>query len=41
MAGEAVGVLKNTTANHEAVYLWVLSVEFESMSFIADVAVDD
>ena len=41
MVGEAIGVLKNATSDHETVDFGIFFVEFERMGAVHDIAVDD
>ncbi len=41
MVGEAVWILEDATADHKAIDFRILSMKFQSVGFIFDVAVDD
>ena len=41
MVGEAVGVLEDAAANHEAIDFGVFIMELKGVGFVFDVAVDD
>ena len=41
MVGKAIWICENTAADHKAVYLGILSMEFECMGAVSNIAIND